>query len=153
MKFFNLFFLLIISVSLFGQEKIQKGINKIVITTELKEKENMKSLIKVLREKEYSIRKIDSTSFQIETTPKKFRNWSYTYYFIFNIFENKITVSSKYNTNTGYQISGVVFNDGGGNEIITRKNKKSFHNIIFEEMKNIGLQIVDKSKITYNFIN
>ena len=153
MKFFNLFFLLIISVSLFGQEKIQKGINKIVITTELKEKENMKSLIKVLREKEYSIRKIDSTSFQIETTPKKFRNWPYTYYFIFNIFENKITVSSKYNTNTGYQISGVVFNDGGGNEIITRKNKKSFHNIIFEEMKNIGLQIVDKSKITYNFIN
>ncbi len=120
MKFFNLFFLLIISVSLFGQEKIQKGINKIVITTELKEKENMKSLIKVLREKEYSIRKIDSTSFQIETTPKKFRNWPYTYYFIFNIFENKITVSSKYNTNTGYQISGVVFNDGGGNEIITR---------------------------------
>ena len=144
---------LIISVSLFGQETIQKGINKIVITTELKEKENMNSLIKVLREKEYSIRKIDSTSFQIETSPKMFRNWSYTYYFIFNIFENKITVSSKYNTNTGYQISGIVFNDGGGNEIITRKNNKSFHNIIFQEMKDIGLQIVDENKITYNFRN
>jgi hypothetical protein len=152
MKNYLVLLFMIISVSLWGQEKIPKGINKIVINTELKEKENMNSLIKVLREKEYSIRKIDSTSFQIETSPKKFRNWSYTYYLIFNIFENKITVSSKYNTNTGYQISGILFNDGGGNQIITKKNNKSFHNIIFQEMRDIVLEIVDESKITYNFI-
>lgn len=150
-KYLSLLFI-IVSVSLYSQEKIQKGINKIIISNELREKENMNSIIKVLREKEYGISKIDSTSFQIETSPKKFRNWSYTYYFIFNVFEKKIKVSGKYNTNTGYQISGIIFNDGGGNEIITKKNKNSFHNIIFKEMKDIVSQIVDESKITYNFI-
>jgi hypothetical protein len=149
MKNYLLFFFLIFSISLFGQQKIQKGLNKIIVNTEFSEKVNLSSLIKVLREKEYSISKLDSTSFQIETSPKKFRNWSYTYYFIFNVFEKKISVSAKYNSNTGYQISGIVFNDGGGNEIITKKNNNSFHNIIFMEMRDIVLQIVDENKIYY----
>jgi hypothetical protein len=41
MKNYLVLLFMIISVSLWGQEKIPKGTNKIVINTELKEKENM----------------------------------------------------------------------------------------------------------------
>lgn len=149
MKSLILVIFLTVSYSLFSQEKTPKGINKIIVKNELSERDNLKKVISVLRENEYSISKIDSVSFQIETTPKKFRNWSYTYYFQFGVFDNKIRVSGRYNRNSSYQVSGIIFSDSGSNEIVTTKVGNSFHNIIFEEMKSICLKIVDESQIQY----
>lgn len=153
MKKYSLFILLFISVNSFGQhiDKIPKGINKIIVSTGLSEKENLRIIINKLREKEYSIQKVDSISFQIQTSPKKFKSWSYTYSFQFNIFEGKFNVSSFYNSNTGVQISGIVFNDGGQNLITTTLRQNSFQNTIFREMKGIVLDLFDESKIQYNF--
>jgi hypothetical protein len=155
MKKYSLFILLFVSVNLFGQhvDKIPKGINKIIVSTGLSEKENLRIIISKLREKEYSIQKVDSISFQIQTSPKKFKSWSYTYSFHFNIFEGKFNVSSFYNSNTGVQISGIVFNDGGQNLITTNLRQNSFQNTIFREMKGIVLDLCDESKIQYIFMN
>ena len=153
MKTLILLVFLFISSSLFSQEKTPKGINKIIVKNELSERDNFKKIISVLRENEYSISKIDSVSFQVETSPKKFRNWSYTYFFRFGVFDNKITVSGRYNRNSSYQVSGIIFNDSGSNEIVTTKVSNSFHNIIFEEMKSICLKIVDESSIIFIFKN
>jgi hypothetical protein len=153
MKKYYLFILLFVSVNSFGQHvgKIPKGINKIIVNTGLSEKENLRLIISELREREYSIQKVDSISFQIQTSPKG-KSWSYTYSFHFNIFEGKFTVSSFYNSNTGVQISGIVFNDGGQNLITTTLRQNSFQNTIFREMKGIVLDLFDESKIQYNFI-
>lgn len=152
-KIFLIVILNLVSFILFGQgiEKIPKGINKIIVSTGLSEKENLRIIINKLREKEYSIQKVDSISFQIQTSPKKFKSWSYTYSFHFNIFEGKFNVSSFYNSNTGVQISGIVFNDGGQNLITTTLRQNSFQNIIFREMKDIVLDLFDESKIQYIF--
>ena len=60
--------LLFLSFSVLGQDKdvIPKGINKIIFNTNLSEKENIKSIVRVLKENDYTIQKIDSISFQIE---------------------------------------------------------------------------------------
>ncbi len=78
--------LLFLSFSVLGQDKdvIPKGINKIIFNTNLSEKENIKSIVRVLKENDYTIQKIDSISFQIETSPKNIS--SYTYTILFNIF-------------------------------------------------------------------
>jgi len=147
-----LIYFFISSVS-FGQkvEKVPQGINKIIVNTGLTEKENLRLIIGKLREKEYSIQKVDSIVFQIQTSPRKFRSWNYTYSFYFNIFDGKFNVSSFYDTNTGIQISGIVLNDGGQNLITTTLRQNSFHNTIFREMKGIVLELFDESKIQYNF--
>lgn len=151
----HLFFLtnfLIISIIVFGQDndEIPKGVNKIIVNTGLTEQENLKIIIGKLRKEEYSIQRVDSISYQIQTSPKKFKSSSYTYTFHFNIFEGKFNVSSFYNSNTGVQIMGLVFNDSG-QELITTKNKNSFQNKVFREMKGIVLDLFDSSRIEYNF--
>lgn len=151
----HLFFLtnfLIISIIVFGQnkEEIPKGINKIIFSSELTEKENIKSIVRVLKENEYSIQRVDTISFQIQTSPKNIS--SYTYTILFNIFENRISVSGRYNTNMGVQVGILTFNDGG-NDVITKKGKNSIENIIFRKMKELVLGLVDESKIQYNIIS
>lgn len=144
--------LLFLSFSVLGQDKdvIPKGINKIIFNTNLSEKENIKSIVRVLKENDYTIQKIDSISFQIETSPKNIS--SYTYTILFNIFERKISISSRYNSNMGVQVGILTINDGG-NDVITTKGKNSIQNTIFRKMKGLVLELVDETQIQYNIVS
>jgi hypothetical protein len=132
-----------------GQTNFPKGTYKILAYTGQSESENLKSIIKVLRDKEYTIQKIDSISFQIQTTPKQYRSWTYAYTFYFNIFDKKISTYSKYSTNIGYNIGSIIVNDKVNREVISRKNKKSFQNKIIQELHDVISNLANEKNIQY----
>jgi hypothetical protein len=129
---------------------IPKGVNKLVLSTDFNEKENMKALIKVLKNLDVPIQKADTLSNQIQTSPRNMD--SYTYSLFFNVLDHKIVASATYNSNIGIQMYNMVINDVG-RDVVTTKRKNSTQNKIFLKMKEIMIWIGGEKNIDYDFVN
>jgi hypothetical protein len=136
---------------LFGQVNVDipKGMNRIILSTEHSENENIKQLIKVLKELDIQIQKIDTFSFQVKTFPKNMG--SYTYTLFFNVFDKRIVVSSTYNSNIGFQLNNLVYNDIDS-DVVTTKRRNSIENKIFFKMREILIWIGQEKNIEYEYI-
>ena len=149
---FFLLWLLLTTNLTFGQNKIDipKGVNKIILSTEFNEKENMRALIKVLKNMDVSIQKVDTLSNQIQTSPRSMD--SYTYSLFFNVFDQKLVVSAMYNSNVGIQMYNMVINDGGS-DVVTTKRKNSLQNKIFHKMCDILISLGEEKNIKFSYVN
>ncbi len=164
MKFYiTLLISILISNHTFSQEEsyTPKGVNKLILKTGLSEKENIDLISAALKNNDILIEKFDTQTLQIQTSQRnaKQKNIRYmTYVIFFNVFQDKIFVSCKYSTNTNTSIAMYntpisVTSVDRGSDLITVRKKRSYKNSIFNEMKSVCLDIVDESKLDYNFIN
>jgi hypothetical protein len=134
--------LIILSFTSYSQEeiKIPQGTNKIILRTGLNERDNIKQILRVLKENDFEIQRIDTTTFQIQTSRKKLEKKFSTYTLNFNIFNQSVSV-------TGNKFTDVspVTND----EIKNWGLKNSDPKLIFGKMNDLCLKIVSQDKIEY----
>ena len=64
--------ILIISITSFSQDEIgiPKGTNKIVLRTGLNESDNIKLILRILKDNDFEIYKLDTITNQIQTTER-----------------------------------------------------------------------------------
>ena len=138
--------ILIISFTTYSQEEVEipKGTNKIVLKTDLNEKENIKQILRVLKENDFDIQKIDTITFQIQTSQKKLEKTFSTYTLNFNVFDQLISV-----TGNKYTEISPITND----EIRNWGLKNSDPKLIFGKMNELCLKIVSQDKIEYTTKN
>jgi hypothetical protein len=138
--------ILIISFSSYSQDEVEipKGTNKIILRTELNERDNVKLLLKILKDNDFEISKLDTTIFQIQTSQKKLEKSFSTYTLNFNVFNQLISV-----TGNKYTEISPVTND----EIKNWGLKNSDPKLIFGKMNELCLKIVSQDKIEYTTKN
>ena len=71
---------IIFSLTTYSQDEIEipKRTNKIILRTELNEKDNFKLILRILKENDFEIKQIDTTTYQIQTSQKKLeKSFSY----------------------------------------------------------------------------
>jgi hypothetical protein len=143
-----LFLLLIFNISFtsYSQDeiKIPKGTNKIILRTGLNERDNIKQILRVLKENDFEVQSIDTTTFQIQTFQKKLEKTFSTYTLNFNIFNQSVSV-----TGNKYTEINPVTND----EIKNWGLKNSDPKLIFGKMNDLCLKLVSQDKIEYTTKN
>jgi hypothetical protein len=141
-----IFSLIILSFTSYSQDeiKIPKGTNKIILRTGLNERDNIKQILRVLKENDFEIQRIDTTTFQIQTSQKKLEKTFSTYTLNFNIFNQSVSVTG----NKFTEISPVT-ND----EIKNWGLKNSDPKLIFGKMNELCLKLVSQDKIEYTTKN
>lgn len=139
-------FLIIVSLSSYSQNEVQipKGINKIILKTDLNESDNVQLILRKLKENDFEINKIDTISFQIQTSPKKLDKSFSTYTLNFNMFNGYISV-------IGNKFTEV--NPGSNDEIKNSGLKNSDPKLIFNKLNDLCLKIVNQEKIEYTTKN
>jgi hypothetical protein len=140
--------ILITSITSYSQNEIEipKGTNKIILKTELNESRNVKLILRILKENDFDIQKLDTTIYQIQTSERNIKKGlinTDTYILKFNLNDGYITVTGKLIKhllgNTYYDIKkgGIVENMKQG----------------FKEMNELCLKIVSQDKIEYTTKN
>jgi hypothetical protein len=124
--------------------EIPKGTNKIILRTELNERDNFKLILRVLKENDFEIKQIDTTTYQIQTSQKKLEKTFSTYTLNFNVFNQLISV-----TGNKYTEISPITND----EIKNWGLKNSDPKLIFGKMNELCLKIVSQDKIEYTTKN
>ena len=152
--------LFIVSISTYSQEEfeIPKGINKIILKTDLNERENLKLILRVLKENDYDIQKIDTTTFQVQTSVKNLKRKSVkttTYTLNFNFYEKYVSVTGRFSINMSISLygNGVGVSSNGDSEIVNKGMGGSPLKESFKEMNELCLKIVSQDKIEYSVKN
>ena len=88
--------LFIVSSSSYSQDEVEipKGTNKIILRTELDERDNVKLLLRILKDNDFEISKLDTTIFQIQTNERNMKNSiinTDTYILNFNLYNGYIS--------------------------------------------------------------
>lgn len=137
---------IILSFTTYSQDEVQipKGSNKIILRTELNERDNFKLILRVLKENDFEIKQIDTTTYQIQTSQKKLEKSFSTYTLNFNVFNQLISV-----TGNKYTEISPITND----EIKNWGLKNSDPKLIFGKMNELCLKIVSQNKIEYTTKN
>ena len=136
----------IFSLTTYSQDEIEipKRTNKIILRTELNEKDNFKLILRILKENDFQIKQIDTTTNQIQTSQKKLEKSFSTYTLNFNVFNQLISV-----TGNKYTEISPITND----EIKNWGLKNSDPKLIFGKMNELCLKIVSQDKIEYTTKN
>lgn len=136
----------IFSLTTYSQDEIEipKRTNKIILRTELNEKDNFKLILRILKENDFQIKQIDTTTYQIQTSQKKLEKSFSTYTLNFNVFNQLISV-----TGNKYTEISPITND----EIKNWGLKNSDPKLIFGKMNELCLKIVSQDKIEYTTKN
>ena len=152
--------LIILSYTSYSQDEfeIPKGTNKIVLKTELNEKDNVKLLLRILKENDFDIQKIDTTTFQVQTSVKNLKRKSVkttTYTLNFNFYDKYISVTGRFSTNMSISLygNGVGVSSNGDSEIVNKGMGGSPLKECFKEMNELCLKIVSQDKIEYTTKN
>jgi hypothetical protein len=143
-----LLLLFIISYTSYSQNEIEipKGTNKIIMRTELNEKDNVKLLLKILKDNDFEIGKIDTTIFQIQTIERNMKNSiinTDTYILNFNLYNGYITV-------TGRMIKSIL---GVSSYEIKKGGMVEHMKQCFNELNELCLKLVSQDKIEYTVKN
>lgn len=159
-KIFLILSLFIISITTYSQEEfeIPKGINKIILKTDLNEKENLKLILRVLKENDFDIQKIDTTTFQVQTSVKNLKRKSVkttTYTLNFNLYDKYVSVTGRFSINMSISLygNGVGVSSNGDSEIVNKGMGGSPLKESFKEMNELCLKIVSQDKIEYSIKN
>jgi hypothetical protein len=149
--------ILIVSITTFSQEEIEipKGTNKIKMKTELNESENVKLILRVLKENDFDIQKLDTTIFQLQTSERNLKRKSVsstTYTLNFNLYNGYISVTGRMSTNLTMRM-GMFSTEVGNNEISNKGMGGSPLKECFKEMNELCLKIVGQDKIEYTTKN
>jgi hypothetical protein len=147
----------IVSLISYSQDEISipKGTNKIVLKTGLNERDNFKLILKVLKENDFEINKLDTTSYQIQTTERKLKNGKLPttiYKLNFNINNETISVTGRFSIQISIRIGNVTDNSEYS-EITNRGMYGSPFKECFKEMNELCLKIVSQDKIDYTTKN
>ena len=150
-------FVLIISFTTYSQEEvvIPKGTNKIILKTGLKESDNIKLILKVLKENDFEINKLDTTTYQIQTTERNLKNGKLPttiYKLNFNINKETISITGRFSIQISIRIGNVIDNSEYS-EITNRGMSGSPFKECFKEMNELCLKIVNQDKIEYTTKN
>jgi hypothetical protein len=150
-------FVLIISFTTYSQEEvvIPKGTNKIILKTGLKESDNIKLILKVLKENDFEISKLDTTTYQIQTTERNLKNGKLPttiYKLNFNINKETISITGRFSIQISIRIGNVIDNSEYS-EITNRGMSGSPFKECFKEMNELCLKIVNQDKIEYTTKN
>jgi len=145
--------LFIVSSSSYSQDEIEipKGTNKIILRTELDERDNVKLLLRILKDNDFEISKLDTTIFQIQTSVRNLKRKSVsstTYTLNFNLYGGYISVTGRMSTNLTINM-GMFSSEVGNNEISNRGMGGSPLKECFKEMNELCLKIVNQDKIEY----
>ena len=137
---------IIFSTTTYSQDiiEIPKRTNKIILRTELNEKDNFKLILRILKENDFEIKQIDTTTYQIQTSQKKLEKSFSTYTLNYNVFNQLISV-----TGNKYTEISPITND----EIKNWGLKNSDPKLIFGKMNELCLKIVSQDKIEYTTQN
>jgi hypothetical protein len=140
--------LFIVSSSSYSQDEVQipKGTNKIIMRTELNERDNVKLLLRILKENDFEISRLDTTIFQIQTNERNMKNSfmnTDTYILNFNLYNGYISV-------TGKMIKSLL-----GNSYYEIKKGGIVEHMkqCFNEMNELCLKITSQDKIEYSTKN
>ena len=141
-----IFSFIVLSLTTYSQNEVEipKGTNKILLKTELNERDNFKLILRILKENDFEIKQIDTTTYQIQTSQKKLEKSFSTYTLNFNVFNKLISV-----TGNKYTDISPITND----EIKNWGLKKSDPKLIFGKMNELCLKIVSQDKIEYTTKN
>ena len=141
-----IFSFIVLSLTTYSQNEVEipKGTNKILLKTELNERDNFKLILRVLKENDFEIKQIDTTTYQIQTSQKKLEKSFSTYTLNFNVFNQLISV-----TGNKYTEISPITND----EIKNWGLKNSDPKLIFGKMNELCLKIVSQDKIEYTTKN
>ena len=150
-------FVLIISFTTYSQEEvvIPKGTNKIILKTGLKESDYIKLILKVLKENDFEINKLDTTTYQIQTTERNLKNGKLPttiYKLNFNINKETISITGRFSIQISIRIGNVIDNSEYS-EITNRGMSGSPFKECFKEMNELCLKIVNQDKIEYTTKN
>lgn len=156
-KIFLTLSILIVSITSFSQDEIEipKGTNKIKLMTELSERENVRLILRVLKENDFDIQKLDTTIFQLQTSERNLKKKSVsstTYSLNFNIYNGYISVTGRMSTNLSVRV-GMFSTEVGNNEISNKGMGGSPLKESFKEMNDLCLKIVNQDKIEYTTKN
>ena len=145
-KLLFIFSFTILSFTSYSQDEVEipKRTNKIILRTELNERDNLKLILRVLKENDFEIKQIDTTTNQIQTSQKKLEKTFSTYTLNFNVFNQLISV-----TGNKYTEISPITND----EIKNWGLKNSDPKLIFGKMNELCLKIVSQDKIEYTTKN
>ena len=140
--------LIILSYTSYSQDEVEipRGTNKIILRTELNERDNVKLLLRILKDNDFEISKLDTIIFQIQTNERNMKNSfinTDTYILNFNLYNGYISVTGKMVKsllgNSYYEIK-----KGG----IVEHMKQCFN-----ELNELCLKIVSQDKIEYTTKN
>ena len=150
-------FVLFISFTTYSQEEvvIPKGTNKIILKTGLKESDNIKLILKVLKENDFEISKLDTTTYQIQTTERNLKSGKLPttiYKLNFNINKETISITGRFSIQISIRIGNVIDNSEYS-EITNRGMSGSPFKECFKEMNELCLKIVNQDKIEYTTKN
>jgi hypothetical protein len=142
--------LIILSISSYSQNEVEipKGTNKIILETNLNEKENINLILRVIKENDYLIKKLDTITFQIQTDKRMLGNTQSSYKLNFNIL-NQIVLVTGYMDTPKYYPNYPDYK----NEIRKFGFKNSDGMEIFRKMNELCLKIVSQEKIKYTTKN
>ena len=143
-------FVLIISFTTYSQDEVEipKGTNKITMRTELNQRENVKLLLKILKDNDFEIGKLDTTIFQFQTSVRNLKRKSVsstTYTLNFNLYDGYISVTGRMSTNLTIRV-GMISTEVGNNEISNKGMGGSPLKECFKEMNELCLKLVVKIK-------
>jgi hypothetical protein len=149
--------ILITSITSFSQDeiKIPKGTNKIILKTGLNESDNLKFLLRGLKENDLNIERIDTIVYQVQTSQRNLKNKSLkttTYTLNFNIYDDYISVTGRFSTNISISLYGVT-TEVGNSDITNKGMGGSPLKECFKEMNELCLKIVSQDKIEYTTKN
>ena len=149
--------MVILFISSYSQEEVEipKGTNKIVLKTELNERDNVKILLRILKDNDFEISKLDTTIFQIQTNERNLRKGKLPttiYKLNFNIDNQSISVTGKFSTQISIKIGNVIDNSTFS-EITNRGMSGSPFKECFKEMNELCLKVVSQNKIEYTTKN
>lgn len=148
---------IVISVTTYSQNEVEipKGTNKITMRTELNERDNVKLLLKILKDNDFEIGKLDTTIFQFQTSVRNLKRKSVsstTYTLNFNLYDGYISVTGRMSTNLSIKV-GMISTEVGNDEISNRGMGGSPLKECFKEMNELCLKLVSQDKIEYTIKN
>lgn len=156
-KIIIIFLSFILSISSYSQNEVEipKGTNKIILKTDLNERENVKLLLRILKDNDFEISKLDTTIFQIQTIERNLRKGKLPttiYKLNFNIDNQSISVTGRFSTQISIRIGNVIDNSTFS-DITNRGMSGSPFKECFKEMNELCLKIVSQDKIEYTTKN
>ena len=147
-KILTILSFIILSVTTYSQDEVEipKGTNKIVLRTELNERDNVKLLLRILKDNDFEISKLDTTIFQIQTNERNMKNSiinTDTYILNFNLYNGYISV-------TGKMVKSLL-----GNSYYEIKKGSIVEHMkqCFNELNELCLKVVSQNKIEYTTKN
>ena len=149
--------LIILSYTSYSQDEVEipKGTNKIILRTEFNERDNVKLLLRILKDNDFEISKLDTTIFQIQTNERNLKRKSIsstTYTLNFNLYDGYVSVTGRMSTNLTMRV-GMFSTEVGNNEISNKGMGGSPLKECFKEMNELCLKLVSQDKIEYTTKN